>query len=67
MSIPMGCDTRSSGSLPAEVLQATYRHRPSGSYAVALRLRFDTPATAQRFLEQRGSDLRTCRDQPDDP
>jgi hypothetical protein len=66
MSIPMGCDTRSAAPAPIEVLQATYRHGASDSYAVALRLRFDSASAAAGYLETRDRDLAACRDQPDD-
>lgn len=66
-TLPMGCERRSPSPAPLNVLQATYRHRASGSFAVALRMRFDDAADAGRFAQLRQDDLRACRDQPDDP
>ena len=66
-TIPMGCEQRSASPVPRDVLQATYAHPESGSYAVALRMRFDSPEAAQEFADVRAEDLQACRDQPDDP
>lgn len=66
-TIPMGCEVRSESPVPEDVLQATYAHPDSGSYAVALRMRFDSPEAADEFAEVRAADLATCQDQPDDP
>ncbi len=63
----MGCEQRSASPVPTDVLQATYAHAGSGSYAVALRMRFDSPEAAQEFADVRAADLQACRDQPDDP
>jgi hypothetical protein len=66
-TIPMGCEARSPSPVPENVLQATYAHPGSGSYAVALRMRFGSPEAADEFAAVRAADLATCRDQPDDP
>jgi hypothetical protein len=66
-TIPMGCEQRSASPVPTDVLQATYGHPGSGRYAVALRMRFDSPEAAQEFADVRAADLQACRDQPDDP
>lgn len=66
-TIPMGCEARSESPAPENVLQATYVHPDSGSYAVALRMRFNSPEAAGEFIKVRAADLATCRDQPDDP
>ncbi len=66
-TIPMGCEQRSDSPVPSDVLQATYAHPETGSYAVALRMRFESPEAAQEFADVRAEDLQACRDQPDDP
>jgi hypothetical protein len=66
-TIPMGCEVRSDTPVPRHVLQATYGHEASGSFAVALRLRFSNEEEAGKFAEDRAADLLACRDQPDDP
>ncbi|MGB7980097.1 MAG: hypothetical protein WCF36_04810 [Candidatus Nanopelagicales bacterium] len=66
-TVPMGCEGRSTSPAPQNVLQATYRHRPTGAYAVALRMRFVDQAAAREFAEVRLQDLRSCRVQGDDP
>lgn len=66
-TIPMGCQRRSPSPVPSNVLQSTYRHAKSSSYAVALRMRFESAADAAQFAEIRAEDLQACRDQPDDP
>ena len=53
----MGCKQRSASPVPTDVLQATYAHAGSGSYAVALRMRFDSPKAAQEFADVRAADL----------
>ena len=65
--LPMGCERRSSSSVPVNVLQSTYALSREGAYAVALRLRFDSPTEAAKFADTLREDLRICRDQPDDP
>ena len=65
--LPMGCEQRSASPVPVNVLQATYALPSDGAYAVALRLRFDSPADARQFADTLRDDLRTCSDQPDDP
>jgi hypothetical protein len=66
-TIPMGCEVRSETPVPRNVLQATYGHEESGSFAVALRLRFADDQEAEQFAADRVADLRTCSAQPDDP
>jgi hypothetical protein len=65
-TLPLGCQQRSDLPLPASVLQATYR-TDEDTYAVALRLRFDSAAQARQFKDDREADLRACLEQPDDP
>lgn len=65
-TIPLGCAKRSSSPVPVNVLQATYTHPGTGSYAVVLRMRFESAARARRFVDVRHRDLAACRRQPDD-
>lgn len=65
--LPMGCEERSSSSVPVNVLQSTYAMPTEDAYAVALRLRFDSTEHASQFADTLLDDLRTCGDQPDDP
>jgi hypothetical protein len=65
-TLPLGCQQRSALPRPARVLQATYRSEDA-TYAVALRLRFDSAAQARQFKDNRDADLRACLGQPDDP
>jgi hypothetical protein len=65
-ALPLGCQQRSALPLPASVLQATYRTEDD-TYAVALRLRFDSANQARQFKDDREADLRACLEQPDDP
>ena len=65
-TLPLGCQQRSALPQPASVLQATYRTEDD-TYAVALRLRFDSAAQARQFKDDREADLRACLGQPDDP
>ena len=65
-TLPLGCQQRSALPRPARVLQATYRTEDD-TYAVALRLRFDSAAQARQFKDDREADLRACLGQPDDP
>ena len=64
-TLPLGCQQRSALPRPARVLQATYR-TDDDTYAVALRLRFDTASQARQFKDTREADLRACHGQPDD-
>lgn len=66
-TVPMGCEVRSETPVPLNVLQATYGHEETGSFAVALRMRFDDDQAAEQFAVDRVADLLACRDQPDDP
>ncbi len=65
--LPMGCAQRGDSPVPVRVLQATYGHRASGAYAVALRMRFDDAQDAAGFAQVRDTDMAACRDQPEDP
>jgi hypothetical protein len=65
--LPMGCEQRSASPVPVNVLQSTYALPTEGAYAVALRLRFNSTARASQFADTLLQDLRSCRDQPDDP
>lgn len=65
-TLPLGCQQRSALPRPASVLQATYR-KTDDTYAVALRMRFDSAAQARQFKDDREADLRACLEQPDDP
>jgi hypothetical protein len=65
--LPMGCEQRSAGAVPVNVLQSTYALPSDGAYAVALRLRFDSTAHSSEFADRLHDDLRACSDQPDDP
>ncbi len=66
-TIPLGCAQRSPSPVPANVLQATYRHPSSGAYAVLLRMRFASQEQARQFVALRHADLVACGQQPDDP
>jgi hypothetical protein len=65
--LPMGCERRLPSPVPLDVLQSTYAHPEQQAFAVALRLRFPSPAEAAAFADILEVDLGTCRDQPDDP
>ena len=63
----MGCEQRSDSPVPSDVLQATYAHPESGSYAVALRMRFESPEAAQEFADVRAADLQPAATSPTTP
>lgn len=62
--VPLGCEKRSDLPTPLNVLETDYRHKPSGTAGVALRLRFASAAAAGRFTEARRADLVACAAQP---
>lgn len=66
-TVPLGCVQQTRTDVPAHVLQSTYRHTPSGAYAVIVRMSFDSPGQAERFVRARHRDMAACRSQPDDP
>jgi hypothetical protein len=65
--LPLGCEQRTAGPIPSNVLQATYQGPEPDDFAVALRLRFTTAAEADTFTSKLLDDLRDCARQPEDP
>ena len=63
IAVPLGCLVRTSLPVPRWALESDYAHRPDGTYAVAVRMRFATAAQARTFMAGRDHDLAACAGQ----